>query len=518
MNARENSINLAKEKGYKTDGVRVSDLKFYKKEVNLISFAEYLGYKVNTEKTGRNLSYNYRFVRLDYPDSKNPEDRILVYKNRQDEFCFKGIDGADFHHQGSAIDLVQRRYNCNFGESLRELDTFIQKNGFGSNSMQLTPITMEISDLDKEIKSFNNIKPLNDYGFKYLEQERGLSKETIEHPLFKDQIFSSLRRTSSEDKPLFNIAFPLRGMRSLEYYVQLDDNSFAQAFDVRNKNFKSTENQSLGAFWRSNFDRDKPLDTIFVGESPIDCLAHFELNKDKLSGKNIMYMATAGAVQSSQLHVLQIPYSSENSNVPIKAENLVSIFDNDLAGGKHTAQIIASLNHNSFSNSYSGLLSDKAVTIIPSTKAVNNTASILFVREGNEADNAKFSKNFISAMDRFNANVPYLSGVDSKRFECSEMDNTGSKVFLKVSFHNSSHNFQILNDFMIREKFGNSMRFRQDVPVLKDFNDDLKAIKGLETEKQEKYSKKTESSELYSKLSQRILSGRVAPNDTRLKI
>lgn len=518
MNARENSIKLASEKGYKTDGLKISDLKFYKKEVNLVAFAEYLGYKVNTEKTGRNLSYNYRFVRLDFPDSKNPEDRILVFKNRQDEFCFKGIDGADFHHQGSAIDLVQRRFNCNFGESLRELDTFILKNGFGSNSMQLTPISMEMSDLDKEIKSFNNIKPLNDYGMNYLEKERGLSKDTISHPLFQEQIFSSLRKTSSEEKPLFNIAFPLRGMRSLEYYVQLEDNSFAQAFDVRNKNFKSTENQSLGAFWRSNFDRDKPIDTIFVGESPIDCIAHFELNKEKLSGKNIMYMATAGAVQASQLHVLQIPFSSDNSQVPIKAENLVSIFDNDLAGGKHTALIIASLNHNSFSNSSSGLLADRSISIIPSTKAVNNTASVLFIREGNEADNAKFSANFRNALERFNANVPYLSGVDSKRFDCTEMDNAGGKVFLKVSFHNSSHNFQVLNDFMIREKFGNSMRFRQEVPVLKDFNDDLRAIKGLDAEKQEKYSKKTESSELYAKLSQRILSGRVAPNDTRLKI
>ncbi len=515
MSDREDVLKIAKEKGYATKGNYVSDLNFYKKEVNLIQFAEFLGYKVNTEKTGRNLSYNYHFVRMDYPDTKEPEDRILVFKNKEGVYCFKSVDGSDLISNGSAIDLAQRRKNCSFGESIQALDKFITKNGLGASNISLSPFTVEMGDLDREIKSFNNILPLAKESENYLTNDRCLATETINDEKFKGQILSSeheIKIPNSEDtKKIINVAFPLRGVRSLEYYVELGDNSFAQAFDVRNRKFKSTEHQSLGSLWRSNFDPKKKIDAIYFGESPIDCMAHFELNKKNLEGKNILYMASTGSVQNSQLVMLQVPFSplkQDGTPSPIQADKLVSIFDHDLSGAKHTAMMISSLNHNSFSNSHTGLLADESVKILPSVKNKNNTASIIFLKEGNLQDKIVFAQNFSKALDKVNANLTYDSHPDHQRFKCSVKDMPENKLFLEVTFHNSSYNFQLMNDFMIKEKFGKNMKFYQECSVLKDWNDDLKAIKKRGPEFDD-YLKKNEAHLKYLSYSEKLLSGKL---------
>ncbi len=515
MSDRDDVLKIAKEKGYATKGNYISDLNFYKKEVNLIQFAEFLGYTVNTEKTGRNLSYNYHFVRMDYPNSKEPEDRILVFKNKEGVYCFKSVDGSDLISNGSAIDLTQRRKNCSFGESIQALDKFISKNGLGGSTISLSPFSVEMGDLDREIKSFNNIIPLTQESENYLTKDRCLSSETINCEKFKGQILSSVHEikipNAEDSKKIINVAFPLRGERSLEYYVELGDNSFAQAFDVRNRNFKSTEHQSLGSLWRSNFDPSKKIDTIYFGESPFDCMAHYELNQKNLVGKNVLYMASTGSIQNSQLVMLQIPFSPSRPDgkpSPIQADKLVSINDHDLSGAKHTALMIASLKYSSFSNSHSGLFADDSVRILPSVKSKNNTASIIFVKEGNLQDKLTFAENFSKALDKVNANLTYDSHPDHQRFKCSVKDMPENKIFLEVTFHNSSYNFQLMNDFMIKEKFGKGMRFYQECSVLKDWNDDLKAIKKRGPELDD-YLKKSEAHLKYLSYSEKLLTGKL---------
>lgn len=509
MNDREKVLKLAKEKGYTTKGNNVSDLNFYKKEVNLIQFAEYLGYGVNVGKTGGNLSYDHHFIRMDYPNIEKPEDRILVFKNSNGVFCFKSVDGADLISNGSAIDLAQRRLNCSFGDTIHTLDKFIGKHGLGASTLSLSPFAIEKGELDREIKSFNNILPLSKESLSYLVNDRGLSPDTINNEMFIGQILSSAHK---KDSSRSNVAFPLRGERSLEYYVELGDNSFAQAFDVRNRNFKSTEHQSLGSMWRSNFDHKKPLDAVFVAESPIDCLAHFELNKKNLEGKNTLYLATAGSVQQSQLVLMQIPFLKnrpDGSLSHLQATKLVSLFDHDLSGAKHTAQVIASLQNNSFSDAPVGLLADNTVHIMPSVKSKHNTASVIFMKEGSLQDKVLFAQNFSNALDKVNANLSYDTHPDNARFKCSVKDMPESKVFLEVSFHNSSYNFQLFNDFMIKEKFGKGMKFYQDCSVLKDWNDDLKAVKGLDKKLAEDYEQKKEVHDKYLSYSEKLLSGKL---------
>jgi hypothetical protein len=520
MNNRLNVLKVAFDKGYKTSNGRINDLNFYKKEVNLVSFAEYLGYSVNTQKTGKSLSYNYRYVRMDFYDEKDkvngapvkgaiPSDRIMIFKNDKDSFCFKATDGADMKSNGSAIDLVQRRYNCSFGESIKALDKFIAENGLGDSELKLNPISVQLGDLDREIKSFNNISSLKPESVKYLSETRQISPDTLNSPLFQEQILSSERKYSSSASPSFNVAFPLRGLKSLEYFVQNEDNSFAQAFDVRNNNFKSTENVSLGSFWRSNFNPNSKIDTIFVGESPIDCISHYEINKDALQGKNIMYMASAGSLQASQIEILSIPFSNPDKRLSsISADNLVTIFDNDLSGSRYTAQIIANFDRKVFGQEKGGVLSDEGVSILPSVKPKDNTASILLVREGRKADNLLFADKLSTSINLLNANVPYSSQLNENRFKCAVSNLSENKVFVEVSFHNSSNNFQIFNDFMIKEKFGNSMRFKQDVPLTKDYNNDLKLMKSQNLEDENKLNKLQEKKSKLKAVSTKILLGK----------
>lgn len=487
---RITALTYAREKGYGTTGGRISDLSFYKKEVNLIGLAEALGYKLNTSKTGRSLSYTYRYVTMDLPDPSRPndpkafEDRIIISKNKEGAFQYYSVYGGDAFSKGSCFDLIQRTKGCAFDEAITFADKHIHKNGLGSKGITLDTTDISKVDLERELKDFYNVKPISKEQLSFVSSSRGISMETLESPLFKGQIMESLY-TKDTGETFTNIAYPLRGKNNLSTYFlppSEGEGNLVQAFDVHTRSArKFTEHLSSGAMWRSNIDNTKPVDIAFIGEAPIDCISHYEMHKEALRGMNVIYFASAGSLQQSHVETMNalmkgIRSTYNGQPIEMKPKELRTLFDRDTYGGKFTAQVLAGLD----SPRGSGVL--EGAKIHPVTHK-DGSASVEFqFADGTKEENAQRANLLAKTLHSFSENSPYESSYAS-RFSLSLSSNdiggSNQAAVCTCKFHPTAFNWNLVNGFIAKHKFGENPLVKQEVPVLKDFNDDLKALKGI---------------------------------------
>ena len=60
------------------------------------------------------------------------------------------------------------------------------------------------------------------------------------------------------------------------------------------------------------------------------------------------------------------------------------------------------------------------------------------------------------------------------------VDSKNNLAIVRVAFNNHHYNWEKINQFIIDNKFyGYNVNFIRETPITKDFNDDLKAIKGI---------------------------------------
>lgn len=500
MDARKRIIELAQSLNYRTDGNRVTDLDFYKKEVNLVALAETLGYRVNPEKTGRNQAYSYHFVTMDKGDPKAPDDRILVSKNAQGQFKYKSVIGADGFAAGSAIDLIQRS-GKDFRGAIAHLDAFITQNGLGASPLNLSAAPVTRDDLERELNSFSNIRKLGRTGeaMEFL-KSRGFEEREVFSDKFRNRIAVSLKtETATENGKEVtrvlheNVAFPMSGPNGISHALMGADGDTAQGFDVRNTAWKSGEHYKAGALWHSNFDPAKPIDTVYFTESPIDAMSHYVLNQEQLQGKNVLYTATGGSVGDAQILLLHKPFDGikfkpdpdRDTVILLKAKELKTLFDNDLQGGYHTCKTLAQVSVDTFSDSQGGLLKDAKV--IPMTFPKQNSATVMMIAENMPAgEGAKWAQELGKQLQNLSGNSPYKSS-QNERFRVQVPDISEGKAVVQVSFFNQQKNWQIFNKYLTEQRFGKGAKVAQEQPILKDWNDDLKAVRGLDKDLKEKY-------------------------------
>jgi CRISPR/Cas system CSM-associated protein Csm2 small subunit len=69
-------------------------------------------------------------------------------------------------------------------------------------------------------------------------------------------------------------------------------------------------------------------------------------------------------------------------------------------------------------------------------------------------------------------------------FSLKIQQNDNTKLAFNVSFRNIQDHWKIINNFIIDNKFNKSEKIKIETPVLKGFNDDLRAIKGIDKQLQ----------------------------------
>lgn len=162
-----------------------------------------------------------------------------------------------------------------------------------------------------------------------LSQIRKISKETYEHPLFKNRFFNcnkeidSRRRGSDLAFPCFRADGTLGGV-NIRYFNQ--HRSKCASMLMANSEHEKT-------IWYSNIP-DK-IDKVFVGESEFDCMAHFELNQNP----NTLYISHQGNLMPGQVNAI-MSLLKENVSKFTPDFKLLLGGDNDSRGSQYDLMLI----------------------------------------------------------------------------------------------------------------------------------------------------------------------------------
>lgn len=101
-----------------------------------------------------------------------------------------------------------------------------------------------------------------------------------------------------------------------------------QAISQRSKSFKGVIGGKYDSLALSAHDRSRPIDILYVGESIIDCISHYQLHHEQ-TPRNLVYLSSEGTLTEGQMNLLQV----------ILERNYIGKsydFDNDRQGYKYT--------------------------------------------------------------------------------------------------------------------------------------------------------------------------------------
>lgn len=78
-----------------------------------------------------------------------------------------------------------------------------------------------------------------------------------------------------------------------------------QAISQRSESFKGVIGGKYDCLALSAHDRSRPIDILYVGESIIDCISHYQLHHEK-SPRNLVYLSSEGTLTEGQMNLLQV--------------------------------------------------------------------------------------------------------------------------------------------------------------------------------------------------------------------
>ena len=275
---------------------RSEELARFKSEINLVEYAQSVGYEIDRNKSSQNC--------VVLKDSAG--DKILV-----------GVDQADSHYfyysvrderdSGSVIDFIQNRKRLNLGEVRKELRPWLNgsySSAYSSREPAPSP-TPTSKDAHKILAQFESFQALSNH--LYLNQ-RGITSETISDRRFEGTIYTDRRG---------NAVFPHR------------DRVGVCGYEIRNHQFKGFSNGGTKGLWVSrSFSDDQQL---IICESPIDCLSYHQLFPDTQT----RYFATGGTLSEFQKDLLRTAMERLHS---LGGEIVIAV-DRDEAGQEMTQEL-----------------------------------------------------------------------------------------------------------------------------------------------------------------------------------
>ena len=163
-------------------------------------------------------------------------------------------------------------------------------------------------------------------------QKRGISEEVLSSPTFSGTFYS--RKFNNNGKIYNNTCVMMVSEKGFEGISQRGIR------EEDKKSFKGFLGSKIGSIACSKFDKSRPIDIVYIGESMIDNASHFQI-KNLKSTKNILYISAEGNMTTGQMELIKLLLNHHN----IKSENLFYIFDNDKQGYKYTIKLDDYLNN-----------------------------------------------------------------------------------------------------------------------------------------------------------------------------
>lgn len=252
--------------------------------------------------------------------------KLLVYK-KNGEWKFKdyhppvGVKG-----QGSIIDLVQDYLKVGSLYDVRkELRSYmgnvpIPKTNYNTISNTVNnPLENKVSENHFKTSKLNNTKYLN---------ERGITNDTIFSPTFNNKV-RRLDLKTEGGKSYFTTVFPMfKNLTNEIVGLEQSNNLFNRSYAGSNKG---------EGFWKSNPIKEKP--SVFIGESPIDLMAHYQL-KNPNNDDNLLYIASFGELSERRIQTIN-NYLEPREH---KIKDFILGMDNDVAGMRFNINMIGNIN------------------------------------------------------------------------------------------------------------------------------------------------------------------------------
>ena len=255
---------------------------------------------------------------------KNDKDRIVLQMAREPVTYFNRNDSQD---KGLFFMYLMKR-NINFYRAVQAGLEIV--NGLGY--MENTPMKVRSSKaVRKSLEENFNIVPLRNSN--YLRLQRGISKTTLNSPIFKGRIYNAYP-TVENGYQFANIAFPKYDLNDHPQNYILYNKSFRSSRENRIKKFRLVLNQKDHFLFYSN--PIKHPSKIIVAESGIDLLSYHELH----GGPDNFYVSFSGNVYQKKLEFFgQLTEDYLKSN----GVSLASIMDNDIKGFEFDLKLFTNL-------------------------------------------------------------------------------------------------------------------------------------------------------------------------------
>ena len=216
------------------------------------------------------------------PKMSNGTHTIVIKRNSQNQYTYWDVHSDNVRGR-SIMDLMQEHLLEATGKmpTLREVGEILQNY---INTNRIT--TPEKSRYDVGNTSLRPdelqfyLRQLQPYKGNYL-RKRGISKESVESPVFNNTFF--IREVKNLGSVYRNVCVKMYSEKGVE------------AISQRNEAFKGVIGGKFDCLATSNHDKSRPIDILYLGESFIDCISHYQLLHSG-SNLNLVYVSTEGYI------------------------------------------------------------------------------------------------------------------------------------------------------------------------------------------------------------------------------
>jgi len=396
-----------------------------KKKISLCDFLiDNYGWKHDTGSSARN------------PKLKSPETGEVIVISRSPKGWDKYFSVHDDTIKGATIfDWMQRQIEQQTGKRptlykvAEVLQEYISKGKtvlpHEYSEYQSVAGNGEKSEVNTFLNEVHKVRPMTDFTFM---EGRGIRRETLQDDIWKD-IFRNKVYIAENGQTHTNTVMLMYNREGVAGISQRG---------MRFKGALGSRDSSVAMSRVMNKDV-----TLFIGESLIDCVSHYQLGKD--NGRDlskVQYISTEGQITEGQIKLIGEILNSSDSKLNVK--QIVPIFDNDPAGQTYTLKLLGGIDPNAYQYT---------------AQVCNDRIHIQFVAPNPNDVELLFPKRiFEKYTDDFAVET-------TKTFE--------KATVYSVSFPNHKDILKELNQHIGEIQFGS--RFSMEIPVTKDFNDDLKA-------------------------------------------
>lgn len=286
--------------------------------------------------------------------------------------------------------------------------------------------------------------------------KRGINADTFNSPNFKGTWFNTDKEVDSRRKDS-DLCFPCYradgsvGGLNFRYFNQTRGEFAAMLM---------TGSEHASTVWHSNIP--EKIDRIFVAESEFDCMAHFQLNREKSA--NTLYISHQGFMIPSQVDCM-IELMRQNKSKLTSDFKLLLGSDNDTQGTRYDLQIvksIAELKKSTLQLDLNGK-PDNADLIVGERNEQQQIQTTITVRSDKYSEFKQLSQDYLNARNTPNISVRFADELNSVKITRPNSDRFANIAVCEL----------ILNsDLLIRN-------VRREKAVDKDWNDDLKMLNNI---------------------------------------